>query len=255
MFAEERKQTIVDLINSQKKVTVQELSERFGASGGTIRNDLRELEERGLLKRTHGGAITLDRSSFERGSAEKEVMHYAAKLAIARKALELIDDGDTIALDTGTTTMELARLLGSKKDLLVVTNDLEIALEAEKHDGTTVVLTGGTLRRLYHCTIGPQAAQQLHDLRVDKTFLAANGISVEAGITTPNIDLADIKRKLIDIAKETILLGDSSKIGRVSFKRVAGLQEISLLLTDSGLSATQQEKLREAGVCFLMAEP
>jgi|SRR5659263_20070 len=248
MFAEERKQLIIDLLNSKRKLSVQELCVKFAASPGTIRNDLQELESRSLLKRTHGGAISLNRIGFEHNADEKDILHFAEKQSIARAALHLIDDGDTIALDTGTTTMELAKLLGFKKDLMVVTNDLKIALELESAENITVIMVGGTVRRNFHCTIGPQAVQSLADIRVDKTFAAANGISLNAGVTTPNIDTADIKRDFIRMSNETILLCDSSKIGRISFKRFAELSEIKTLVTDNHITPQQKQDLKEQGI-------
>lgn len=248
MFAEERKQLIIDLISTKQKLSVQELCEKFSASPGTIRNDLQELEDRGLLKRTHGGAISPNRISFEPKSDEKDILHFSEKQSIARAALKLIDDGDTIAIDTGTTTLELAKLLTLKKNLMVVTNDLEIALELEKMETVTVIMIGGTVRKNFHCTMGPQAMQALAGIRVDKTFLAANGVSLDAGVTTPNIDTAEIKHDFLRISNEAILLCDSSKIGRISFKRFAELSEINIIVTDKYISATQKQGLNDLGV-------
>lgn len=248
MFAEKRKQLIIDLLNTKRKLSVQELCVKFSASPGTIRNDLQELENRSLLKRTHGGAISLNRISFEQNADEKDILHFVEKQSIARAALHLIDDGDIVAIDTGTTTMALAKLLGSKKNLLVVTNDLKIALELESAENVTVIMVGGTVRRNFHCTIGPQAIQFLADIRVDKTFAAANGMSLNAGVTTPNIDIADIKRNFIRISNETILLCDSSKIGRISSKRFAELSETKTIVTDSHITPKQKQDLIEQGI-------
>lgn len=254
MFAEERKLLILDLIKKKKKVTVHELSEYLSSSSGTIRNDLQALEDDGLLKRTHGGAISPDRISFEHMPEEKEVLHLAEKKAIAKLALTLIDDGDTISLDTGTTTLELAKLLSGKKDLIVVTNDLNIALILEKQENTTVIMIGGTVRRNFHCTFGAQSMSALAGIRVDKTFIAANGVSVDSGITTPNIETAEVKRELIRISGETILLCDSSKIGRTSFMRIAELREMNILVTDRHISAEQQKMLHESGIEVMLAD-
>ena len=254
MYAEERKQAIIDLMKKRKKITVLELSEYFSSSPGTIRNDLQALENRGLLKRTHGGAMSPDQISFEHKAVEKEVLHLAEKKAIAKLALTMIYDGDTIALDTGTTTMELAKLLAVKKNLIVVTNDLEIALELEKQENTTVIMIGGTVRRNFHCTFGAQSMAALSEIRVDKTFIAANGVSIENGITTPNIDTAEVKRELVRISGETILLCDSSKIGRISFMRIAELSDMNILITDQHITPEQEKSLRESGVDVKVAE-
>jgi DeoR family fructose operon transcriptional repressor len=254
MFAEERKQRIVEIINQKKKVTVNELSELFGTSSGTIRNDLTELESLDLLRRTHGGAIINTQTGYERKTVEKAVHRQFEKIAVARQALHHIEDGDTIAIDTGTTTLELARLLTSKHNLTVVTNDLLIALVLEEHPDITVQLVGGRVRKDFHCLVGPSASDFLAGLRVDKTFLAANGISPQAGISTPDIDTAQVKKEYIKIAEEVILLCDNSKFGRASFIRFAEVADIDLLITDTKAPMDRIGILREAGLNIEFAD-
>lgn len=180
LFAEERKQKILDLLKEKSKLMVPELCSEFGVSPATIRNDLRELENAGLLKRTHGGAIKVSKTSFELNSYQKKVTNLNEKKAIARIAINYVEDGDTIALDTGTTTLELARLLSSRKNITVVLNDIEIAAYLENEQNIDVILIGGSLRKGFHCTVGPIAVRSLQGLYVDKAFMATNGISVKA---------------------------------------------------------------------------
>ncbi len=253
MFAEERRQHIVELIGRKKKVTVRELCERFGASSGTIRSDLDALEELDLLSRTHGGAISTAKTGFERKAIEREMKQQAEKSAIAAYALTLVEDGDTIALDTGTTTLQLARMLTHRQGLTVVTNDLAIAMLLETNPGVTVLFIGGQIRRNFHCAVGPAALTALADIRVDKAFVAANGVSTEGGLSTPDIDTAQIKREWIRIADEVVLLCDSSKIGRTSFMRFANLQEVDLLVTDSHLPGGMKTLLEESGLQIVCA--
>lgn len=253
MLSEERRRKIVDLVRVKHQVTVADLCQRCQVSAGTIRQDLSVLDQRGLLQRTHGGAVSLNRRGFEPLADEKQILHQQEKQVIASLALTLIHDGDTLVLDTGTTTLALARLLSARRQLTVVTNDLAIALELEAQTDITVILTGGLLRRQFHCTIGPAALASLADLRVDHAFLAANGVSQEDGLTTPNLDMADLKRAFLTISREAHLLCDSSKSGRTSFVRYASLNEIHTLITDDALSGEEKRTLAETGVRLMIA--
>lgn len=253
MLNEERRRKILDLVRQDHQVTVADLCQRCQVSAGTIRQDLTVLDQRGLLQRTHGGAVSLNRRGFEPLADEKKILHQQEKQAIAEMALSLIHDGDTLVLDTGTTTLALARMLTARRQLTVVTNDLAIALELENQPEISVILTGGLLRRQFHCTIGPAALASLADLRVDRAFLAANGFSLDDGLTTPNLDMADLKRGFLRIAREPYLLCDSSKYGRTSFVRYAGLHEIHTLITDDRVSDEEKRTLAEAGVRLLIA--
>lgn len=235
LFAEERREQILVLLRENTKLLVPDLCEHFDVSPATIRNDLRDLEAAGKLKRTHGGAIPVGKASFEPNSTEKEVEHREEKQRIAKRACGFIEDGDTIALDTGTTTLELARLLVGKKDLTIVTNDLKIASCLESDSDASVVFIGGAIRHGFHCTTGPTAQAQLASFNVDKAFLAANALSVEKGFTTPCLDQAEVKKTMVSIAAQVFFLMDSSKLGRISFVKFADLHDADKLVTDAGV--------------------
>lgn len=245
MFAEERKRTIVDLVNQDIKVTVNNLCDVFHVSSATIRNDLRELEQAKLLKRTHGGAISNTKTSYELNAYQKEAKNVEEKKAIAQLALQHIQEGDTIALDTSTTTFELAKLLVSFEHLTVVTNDLQIAFFLEQYSRAGIIMAGGLIRRDFHCTAGQKALETLKDLNVDKAFIAANGISFKRGITTPNISNAEVKSKLISIADEVILLADNTKFGTSTFVKFADFEEIDLICTNCQLSAEYLDEFKK----------
>jgi DeoR family transcriptional regulator, fructose operon transcriptional repressor len=233
LFVEERHARIVGYLEERGKATVAELCERFGVSGATMRNDLRALENADLITRAHGGAMKRIRTGLELDSVEKEVQNRDAKRAIARAALELIDDGDTIALDTGTTTLELARLLRSCRDLTVVTNDLAIAIVLEECQGVTTVFLGGTVRKRFHCTVSFGHTDPLLDgLTVDKAFMGTNSFSPEEGASTPDLGTAHTKAGLIRMAAKVILLCDATKHGSRSFARFASTGDIDVLVTD-----------------------
>ena len=155
----------------------------FAVTGATIRSDLRDLESAGLLTRTHGGAIPSTKTGFEPDSKQKEVQNLEAKRRIGLAALALIEDGDTIVLDTGTTTLALARNLKDRKNITVITNDLVIATILEEMESVNVLFTGGLLRKGFHCTIGVHGRAIMEGLTVDKAFMAANGFTVAKGAT------------------------------------------------------------------------
>ena len=233
MFVEERKQAILDHVKAKKKASVVELCEKFGVSSATIRNDLCDMERNRLLMRTHGGAIIQSQARFEPQAADKYVQNAGEKRAIARLALDMVEDGDTLILDTGSTTLELARLLKAKKNITVLTNDFAIATCLEDHPDAVVYLIGGVVRKGLHCSVGNMAKRMLQGLAVDKAFMAANSFSLEKGAGTPDLNQADLKRRMLAIATKVIFLIDSSKFGKNSFTVFATLDSIDCLVTDS----------------------
>lgn len=248
IFAEERKQMIVELVNTNVKTTVAELCKKFSVSPATIRNDLRELEEGGLLRRTHGGAISNRRANFEPNAYQKEVERIHQKQAIAQIATAYVNEGDTIAIDTGTTTFELAKQLTDYRNITVVTNDLQIAAYLERNSNAGIIMAGGAVRRNFHCTAGRKAIETIADLNVDRAFIGANGLSVKRGVTTPNIETAQVKEKLIEQSEEVVVLADSSKIGKVSFARYADIKDVDVLVTDDEVDIEQLELIKSKGV-------
>jgi len=248
MFAEERKQAILSLLEENSKMTVQDLRDYFEVSAATIRNDLRELASAGLLTRTHGGALSITKTGFELNSYQKGVKNLAQKQVIAKKALEFVEDEDTIAIDTGTTTIEFAKLLSSKKNLTVIVNDIEIARCLEDESDAVIILVGGHVRRNFHCTVGPVAIRSLSGLNVDKAFMATNGLTSKCGLTTPDINQAEIKKAMIDIAEEVIVLCDGSKIGNTAFARVAPIEKVNRIITDETADSIELNNIILSGV-------
>jgi len=244
LFAEERRDQILLMLKEQSKLLVPELCTHFDVSQATIRNDLRELEASGKLKRTHGGAIPVGKASFDPISRDKKVDHKDEKRRIAAMAASLVEDGDTIAIDTGTTTFELARLLVGRQRLTIVTNDLMIAFFLENNSDASVVLTGGMLRKGFHCTTGPSVHEQMSKYNVDKAFMATNALSLEKGLTTPGIDLADVKKAMIRIASQVVFLVDSSKFGRISFIKFADFDVADKIITDKGAGKKTIERMQ-----------
>jgi DeoR family transcriptional regulator, fructose operon transcriptional repressor len=254
IFVEERKRGVISFVNERRRATVTELCSKFAVSPATIRSDLRDLEQDGLLVRTHGGATAKDKARFELDAREKSVQHADEKRAVAARALVCIEDGDAILLDTGSTTLELAALLQARHNITVVTNDLVIAQLLEDHPSATIHLVGGMVRKRFHCSVGTRAEQFLHGLKVDKAFMAANGFSIRTGATTPDLEHAEIKRRMMAIATKTFLLVDSSKLGKSSFAQFAAADAIDCVIVDD-IPGTESRALEEMGVEVLLASP
>ncbi|AIQ53907.1 DeoR faimly transcriptional regulator [Paenibacillus sp. FSL R7-0331] len=250
MFEEERKVSIVQFVDQHTRASVQELSQQLGVSESTVRRDLKELEEARLLKRTHGGAVSLQSVNFEAAFPDKEDRFIDEKLRIAAKAVELIQEGDAILLDGGTTTLQIARALRSFSNLKVITNSIMALNELRDCRNIEVSITGGMLRPDTMAFVGPMTERSLEMVRVDKAFLGTNGLDLTEGITTPNMLEAATKRKMITVAKQSILLADHSKIGQVSFCKVADLREIDHCILDSAVPGSFTRGLEALDVGF-----
>lgn len=255
LFEEERQLKILELIRKQSRVDVQELVAVFNVSESTIRRDLKELEVRQLLKRTHGGAVSLQAVTYEPTFSEKEIQYPNEKKAIAKKAAAFINDGDTILLDAGTSVHFLVNELKPFQRLTVVTNALSYVDQLQQHTGIEVIFLGGSLRIGTLSLVGSFTEMCLDRIRVDKAFIAANGVHLKEGLTTPNITEADTKRKMIESSKEVILLADSSKFGKVSFAKFAKLREIDIIITDNQIEDDVVKSIRDQGVEIYTATP
>jgi len=243
MFAEERKAEILQLMESGKPVKVGDLSQRFEVSESTIRRDLQELEKVGLIQRTHGGAISVQ-SSFELSYQEKEIRFYDEKQKIARAAVDLVKDGETVFLDTGTTTLQIAFALRGKT-ITVATNSMDIAQVFAEDTQVEVIVLGGSLRKNIRSLVGFLTNEMLARLHFDKVFLAANAVDPDLGVTTPNLIEAETKRHMVKAGKEVILVVDHSKLWEKAMCKICSLSEINLLLTDDGLEEADVKRLSQ----------
>jgi len=256
LYAEERKFKILKFLSERKKVSVIDLAASLGVTATTIRTDLRDLESGNFLLRTHGGAIEKPHTGFESKLREREVENRVQKQRIAELALRQIENGDTILLDTGTTLRELARLLHQRTRLTVVTNDLAIVEILEEMPGIVVVVLGGTLRKGFQCTLGTFTQFGAMKLAVDKGFFGANGFSLEAGATTPDLGQAEVKQRMLTMVQKVFLLCDHTKIGHACFAQFASVDRIDTLITDT-LDEPMRKAFHERDVEFLeaVAEP
>lgn len=233
MFAQERKNLILSHLETQQRVTVTELAGLLSSSESTIRRDLQELEEQGMLQRTHGGAVLTDTASHEPTWQERDVTNADAKVKIGELASKLVREGDTVLLDSGTTTVHIARRLRGR-NVTVVTNSVAIASELSTSELVHLVMLGGDLRPTTGALVGPFTEQMLHQLHVDILFLGANGLH-SGGVTTPNAVEAATKRAMVRAANSVVVAADLSKIGQINFVDVCSWQDVDMLVMDGAI--------------------
>lgn len=248
MYAEERHRTIAEKARNERRVEVSSLAASFGVSPETIRRDLSALEQQGILRRTHGGAVPVEEVRFEYEVAERLSRMSEEKARIAESALRFVPERGTALLDSGTTTAALAGLLPAGRELTVVTNCLPIASQLVVHPAVTVLIAGGRVRARTLAAVDDRAARFLDEFVPDVTFIAANGITVERGLTTPDPAEAAAKKAMVRSGRRVILLADHTKVGQEHFVRFAGLDEIDVFVTDSGLGDGSTRELEAAGV-------
>jgi len=251
MIAFERRQRIVSLLREQPGVKVTELASQLGVSEGTIRNDLNTLEDKGELTRVRGGAvIPQDRPIISPDFAARLRVNAKTKQCIARNAAAMVEDGDSILLDASTTVFSMIPYLASCRNLTVVTNCIEAGIALASNASHSVILVGGTIRPHGASVVGPLGERILDDLHVKFAFVSCSGFSPEAGLTEVDIQEVQLKKCMIHSAERVVALIDSSKFGRVDLTSFAGLEQVSHIITDSGLAPRFVEQLRRAGAAF-----
>jgi DeoR family fructose operon transcriptional repressor len=235
MFAEERQQRIAERARTEGRVDVAVLAAEYEVTTETIRRDLTALERQGVVKKVHGGAIPLERMGFEPTVAARDTVQTAAKERIAAAALAEVPDEGAILLDAGTTTARIAQALPHDRDLTVVTNDVLIASLLAAKPRLTVLIVGGKVRGRTMAAVDDWALRALAETYVDVAFMGANGISVERGLTTPDTGEAAVKRAMINAARKTVVVADHTKAGNDCLARFGTIDQVDVLVTDSGL--------------------
>ncbi len=242
----------------QGNISIADICSRFNISDMTARRDLNELDRQGLLRRVHGGAIANLGRSYEPSFQTRAVKNKEAKSAIGQKAAGLIYDGDSIALDVGTTTLEIVQGLKGKRNLTIVTSCLQIAAmivdQISLEVDARLIITGGIVRPRELSMVGHIPEQVYQDLHVDKAFIGIGGISLEDGLTEYNIEDTQIKRMLIRSAQEKIVVADGAKFGVTTFASVAPLTAVDKIVTDRSAPPEILEKVREQGVEVVLAD-
>ncbi len=253
LLAEQRRALILDEVRRRGGVRVNELTRKLGVSDMTVRRDLDALARQGVLEKVHGGAVpVVEASTHEPGFEAKSGLELTAKEDIARAAAELVAPGSAIALSGGTTTFALAHQLVEVPDLTVVTNSVRVAdvfhaaqrTTGPRQGAATVVLTGG-VRTPSDSLVGPVADQAIAALHFDVLFLGVHGISVEAGLSTPNLAEAETNRRLVQSARRVVVVADHTKWGVVGLSSFAALEQVDTLVTDAGLESVARSEVSE----------
>jgi DeoR/GlpR family transcriptional regulator of sugar metabolism len=251
LLATERLQQIEHMLRTRQHVRVAELSAHFEVSEPTIRRDLQKLEASGRLRRAHGGAVALEEITPEPSIAHRLEEYAEEKVRIGQAAAQLVNDGETIFLGSGTTVLEVARHLEGKKDLTVITNALTIANQLVSNPDITVIITGGVLRHEESSMIGHIVEQTLRELRADKVILSMRAVSVQEGLTNANLLETRTDRVLIQFAREIILVVDHSKFGRAATGFVGPITDVHKIVTDTQTPAETVRQLRNLGIDVL----
>src|SRR3954447_11684444 len=253
MLVETRRRHLLELISRQGFATLEELTKRLGVSESTVRRDLEALGVAGSVKRTHGGAVYSGELRSMPAFDDRTQTAVAEKTAIGRAAAALVEDGDTVLLDGGTTTLEVARALQGRR-IQVVTNSLPIAQLLASSLSTDLILIGGYVYPRTGVAMGPLAIDAMKGIRVRKAILGAGGI-VADGIYNSNLLLVETERQMMACGQEVVIVADHTKFGRLALARLCGLDEVHRLVTDPGLSEEYRAILEEAAVTIHLASP
>lgn len=249
----DRRARIIEELQQEGKVDVSILSRAFGVSEVTIRNDLAHLENKGLLIRTRGGALKQELVGVDLALSEKRRRHLKEKQRIGKKAASLIQNGDTVILDSGTTTMEIVHNLTHHSDLTIITNAINIAASLAGKPNCKVIMLGGLMRDKSLSLVGSLAEENLKNYSCDKLFLGVDGIESGYGLSTPNMEEAHLNRIMIDVVKEVFLVTDSSKFLRRSFAFISPIDKIDTVITDEGIPEQERKAITDSGVKVIIA--
>lgn len=249
-----RRQQILQQLLERGSVQVSELVGQYGVSAVTIRTDLGHFEEQGLATRTHGGATLVRTPPREQDIHEKDTLNLPLKESIGIRAAQLVQPGDNIIIDSGSTTMTLARHLRGHRDVAVMTNGLNIAWELANAPGIDVLLTGGQLRKQSLSLQGSQAEASLTSYSFDTLFLGVDGLDLQFGLTTHDEGEARLNHRMVERARRIVVLTDASKFGRVSLHRIAQLEQVHAVITDAGIDEATREGLQQRGIEVIVAE-
>ncbi len=244
----ERHQFILSKLKKEGKVNVLDLCRDLNVSSVTIRKDLKQLEDKHLLYRTHGGGTSSNPYTVDRPVNEKEKIRAEEKMDIGAAAAKLVEPNDCIIIASGTTVLSLARNIKPQETLTVITAALNVAMELNHYPEIEVLVLGGVLRKSSSSATGMYAEKVLDDFSCSKLFLGVDGIDPDFGLTTTHIQEAQLNRKMIAASQKTIVLADSSKFGKRGFGRICGLEDVEQVITDKGISDHMLETLKGLGI-------
>jgi DeoR family transcriptional regulator of aga operon len=250
----ERHQLILQKLEEDRRVTIQDLSDLTMVSSVTIRKDLKLLEDKNLLFLTRGGASISNPYAMERTINEKELINEKEKQRIAKTALSLIGENDSIIIGSGTTVFQLARALHPAKQLTVITPALKVALELCNRPNVEVLQLGGMIRPNSSSVAGGIAERTLEDISAGVLFLGADGIDPNFGVSITNLAESSLNQKMMDVAQVLVILADSTKFGRRGLGRICSLEQVRYIVTDEGVPAGMVKQLEEKGVKVIVAK-
>jgi DeoR/GlpR family transcriptional regulator of sugar metabolism len=253
MLPNQRKDKILEMLKEDGSAKVVELARIFKVTDVTIRQDLEKLESEGLIIREHGGAFLKNVADQVQSFSLANQDNLDKKAIIARKCLDFIEDGDTIILDSGSTTTEIAKLLRGYKNLTVITNALNIAMMLGVEPNVEVIMTGGEFKPPTLSLTGQKAADFFKGLNVQKLFLATAGISLKSGLTYPSISDLVVKKAMIDAAETTYLVADSTKMGKNALASLGALSLIDYIITDAGIEEKHKQVFKDNEIELIIA--
>lgn len=245
-----RRAKILEELDLKGQVTVRDMSNKFEISEVTIRNDLAHLEKQNMLIRARGGAIKVKffRMEIDPSISDKQKEFLKEKQRIAKAALKLIENGDTIVLDSGTTTTEIAKSLEQFNNLTIITNALNIASILSEYQDFNIYMPGGVMRKKSLSLVGALASENFKKFYCDKLFLGVDGFDTMHGLSTPNTEEAHLNSIMIEMAKKVIVVADSRKFSRRRFGFIATLSKIHVVITDTGIKAEDKARLENQGI-------
>ncbi|MFD0675489.1 MULTISPECIES: DeoR/GlpR family DNA-binding transcription regulator [unclassified Paenibacillus] len=247
MLSDVRHTKIVEFLNSTGSIKVSEISKSLQVSEKTIREDLEKLEEKGFLKRVHGGAVLIDHSESMLPIHKRRTRQYGEKEQIAAAAYKLIEDGQVVLLDAGSTTLELAKLM-QHRSLTVITNDTNIATALADSNDIELCILGGYRRKSTYTIIGPSALSMMSELNVDIAFLGCSGVDLERGLSIFHREEAELKKRMIKSSHRKVLLADHTKFGRTALISFAELNEMDTLITNHQTDEAIIQSIQHLGI-------
>lgn len=254
VLREQRQQAILEELEWAGSVSVAALSERLAVSDMTVRRDLEELAAQKLLRKVHGGAVPVPKTATEPHFVQKQALNRSEKEVIARAAVPLIRDGDTVAFSAGTTTWQVAAALRQgHRDLTFITNSTNIALTLQEAGWERILLSGGSFRTPSDALVGPLADRTLKTLNSDVLFLGVHGAHPDAGLTTPNTAEAETDRCLVEAAQKVVVVADHTKLGVVALAKIVPLDKVDVLVTDAAAPPRMLREIELVGVRVVVA--
>ncbi|OXS78701.1 DeoR/GlpR family DNA-binding transcription regulator [Domibacillus enclensis] len=253
MLPQDRQSEIMKQLQKFRTIKISDISKSLNVTRETIRKDLYEMEERGLVRKVHGGAI-INKANFETKYINRKSTNEAEKRSIAKRAAEFVEDGDTIYIDYGTTALFFTQEILSKKDLTVVTNSLPIASELVDYSDFDVIILGGSVRKNEKSLFGPVAYRGIEKIYVDKGFFGIGAVDIHAGYTNVHMGESEVSRLMMSHSQKNILMADYSKFNTAAMNQVASIEEVDVLITDANTDQDVLEQLKKRKTVVLTVE-